>query len=268
MKDGHLAARDGVDVGELPWSAPVSEQKVSAREFVESAPLQRLAHEDQKVRNRGFTHAALSVDTSWPEIDRCVRAVQIVERELRRAGRSWQLATDAAEAQLDATVFSSPGRFLDTLGGRPATRGHIDGSLRIRHLQGPPFAALLEPEGYLWAGLTSWPATSVAFALSTFGVPFDINVFSSCMLEGAFYADEQAALIALVGIPSKGLWKGSDTGVVLEIDEIKGQQTRFRAVGASQRPGSGGSVSSVSVVLHLIEDAGRHHVVVGTTRPY
>ena len=208
---------------------------------------------------------SVSIDTSWPEIDRCCRSVQPVERELRRCARAWQSALSRAEEMGDEEVFASAGYLLDELARHPSPRGHAQGALTIRELAGPPFAALLEPQGEVWASLVAWPATSVAFALSAFGAPFEITTFDGCLLEGAWYAEDAEALGALTDVP-RGSWKGSDPGQTREIEDIPGRSTYYRAIGRSEDPEGFAGTAQLNMVLHLVPSLGRHHVVVGRTR--
>ena len=250
-------------LGALP--EPLSDGALSLRPLLESGHLDALAEQDQQLRNRGFDHVSVSIDTSWPEIDRCCRSVQPVERELRRCARAWQSALSRAEEMGDEEVFASAGDLLDDSSRHPSPRGHAQGALTIRELAGPPFAALLEPQGEVWASLVAWPATSVAFALSAFGAPFEITTFDGCLLEGAWYAEDAEALGALTDVPRgrlEGLRPGPDArdrGHPRTFDLLPGD----RPVGGPRglrryRPAEHGPAPRAQ--------PGRHHVVVGRTR--
>lgn len=89
--------------------------------------------------------------STWPELDRVARSVQLVERELRRCAQVWQNAYEESEALRDPRLFESSSPFLKHLLGYPTPCRSGEGHLRIRALDGLPASFLLEPDGFVWA---------------------------------------------------------------------------------------------------------------------
>lgn len=148
----------------------LTEHGMAAFDFVRSPTMKAAATEDQHHREQAAQEIRLAIVVEWPEVDRASRALQHVDRELRRCARAWTTAYENSSNEGDESVFASPAWFLSELGLFPTPVPVAHGRLAIREARATPALALvLEPEHEVFAVLAEWPRASLAYALSIFG---------------------------------------------------------------------------------------------------
>lgn len=227
----------------------LTEHGMAAFDFVRSSTMRAAAAEDQHHREQAAQEMRLAVVVEWPEIDRASRALQHVDRELRRCARAWTTAYENSSNDGDESVFGSPAWFLSELELFPTPVPVAHGRLAIREAQATPALSLvLEPEGEVFAVLAECPRASLAYALSIFGTTGYLSAS-----RGAEPAPEPAdhdVLAALVtGTPDTLLGRTvRDEPLTIELRDFRRYQRR--AIAESFDEDLEHKTSGVRVALH------------------
>jgi hypothetical protein len=100
-----------------------TDRAATAATFVRSESVARATTWDLHRREEvPVLHAALIVNC--PELGRAARALELVEREVRRCGRAWGAAWDESSLLNAEDMFSAPDWFLDSLQRFPRPTPH------------------------------------------------------------------------------------------------------------------------------------------------
>jgi hypothetical protein len=149
-------------------------------------------------RDSSGQHAARHI-SEWREIDRASRALQHIDRELRRCARAWSEAYENSSSERDESVFTSPSWVLSELAPFPTPVTVAQGRLTVTAaVAAPTLAVLLKPEDEVFAVLAQWPASSLAYALSAFGTTGEMTIHRGCAIPEQ--PDRSSVLAALVAI--------------------------------------------------------------------
>jgi hypothetical protein len=201
----------------------------SAAAFIRSEVMQQAASWDLQ-RSREVPGLLAAIVVSWPEVGRASRALELVDREVRRCARAWEVAYDESGDIRDESVFTSPEWFFASLlrFPTPAQRG----SLKIAAAGSTPLSLLVRPDDEVYGVLSMWPASTAAYVMSAFGSPFAVTMHEDCRLEGATFAPPDQALSVLLDV-TRGNWRGSTAGYAHELDTSGFRPPTFKAIGES-----------------------------------
>lgn len=238
----------------------LTEHGMAAFDFVRSPTMSAATTADQHHRERAAQEMRLAVVVEWPEIDRASRALQHVDRELRRCARAWTSAYENSSNVGDEAVFASPAWFLSELKLFPTPVPVANGRLAIRGAQAAPaLAVLLEPEEEVFAVLAEWPRASIAYALSIFGTAGSLST-SRGAEPGPEPADEEVLAALVAGRPEALLGCAVDEEPVsVELRDFRRYQRR--AIAESFDEDREHRASGVRVALHRTLIDGRQELI-------
>lgn len=146
------------------------------------------------------------IRVTWPEIGRASRVLERLDREFRRAARTWQDACWKGDLDRDETVFNSSAQFVRELSNFPSPAPTGRGHLQILDVAASPLTVRLDPVGEVYAVLAQWPAGSVVFALASFGCPIAVER----RLSGGIVSDPLVSPCARHGVADDLLHAGGD----------------------------------------------------------
>jgi hypothetical protein len=196
---------------------------------------------------------------AWPQVGRAARALELMERELRRCARAWGSAWDESSLLQDESVFTAPDWFFQALQRFPKPTGGTGLEILAAHAR--PLAVLARPADEVYAALAAWPATCVAYTMSVFNARFSVEVYEDCRLEGATYAEHGPALSALVDV-TRDSWRGSTPGHTHQLGMDRFLPSTFRAI-ADSRDEEGQRYFGAHLLLLRTYDNGCQELVHG-----
>ena len=241
------------EIGSIRDSGPpveFTEHGQAAFQFLRSETLAGLATDDQHHRAEPKAQEMrLALVSRWSELDRASRALQHIDRELRRCARAWTTAYDLSSAVADETVFETPAPFLAELETYPHPVHVGRGHLTVKAAAAVPEPAfLVEPAAEVFAVLAEWPKTSLGYALSVFGTTGEMNTYRDLDIPPT--AAETAHLDALLG--DVRAMDPARPQAYAEQRQLKHHRTGFRRAIAESHDEDRRRTSGVHVVLHRV----------------
>lgn len=238
---------DDIRGGQAPPG--LTEHGMAAFDFIRSSTMSAAAAEDQHYRDQAAQEIRLAIVVDWPEVDRASRALQHVDRELRRCARAWATAYENSSKDADESIFSSPRWFLSELELYPTPVHVAQGRLAIRGAQATPALALvLEPEEEVFAVLAEWPRASLAYVLSIFGTAGYLSTSRGAQPRPE-PADEEVLAALGEGAPEALLGRTADEEALsMELRDFRRHQRR--AIAESFDEDLEEKASGVRVALH------------------
>lgn len=202
---------------------------------------------------------------SWPELDRSLRAIETVDREIRRCARAWEETHRRAEKKLDPALISIKG-YESHLAAFPTPIHSSMGSLSLAGATTPGLQVAALPRLRVWTALASAPASALLYAFSAFGEEVSVRTHTQCSLDGLSYADDQMSVLAGV---LDGDWRGSTPGTVHEWTLPKTKNRRYRAISESRDSESGHIIGGIEAVIWRTTEERQEDVVCArmTVRP-
>lgn len=238
----------------------MEDRRTNAAKFVRSHTFARTIHWDQEIEPCP-QDMSIALISHWPEADRSIRAIQLLDREIRRCARALAIVYTKAEEALIPAILDSSELFSEALRGFPRPVHTEAGNLEIVSAEGPNLTLLVEPTEAVWTVMTRWPAATIAYALSSFGMKFTLNLHRNCRLEQAGIAEGDALLPILRDI-SRGVWRRGDSGIsdTWVADDV--EALKFQAVADSHAYG-GGRLGGLHVVVWRTMADGKEDLVHG-----
>lgn len=185
-------------------------------------------------------HVRLAVALPSSDISRASRAVNRVDREIRRAASAWMAilrqGRERRLTDLDSETWGEEegGEAVLADAYQAELERYPDprfGGLKVVAVQASPLAFLLKPDHELGPVLGRIPASCLYYSAASFGQHMDVSHHWHASLDAARFSGDAETLRVLLALRS-GIWAGRDRGVFDSRDDVPGWPLALRAVGA------------------------------------
>ncbi len=97
----------------------LDDRRKRARQFLESPTCARLAEWDAEVMPSGLSDVQVYSRVEWRDVSRAGRAWELLDREMRRCGRAYEMTRASAGVDNGQALLSPHDRFIQLLGEYP-----------------------------------------------------------------------------------------------------------------------------------------------------